>query len=60
LVAQPERFLNPYPIVRTDEKVEVRKRFFRRFFRLAPCYLVNTTSDVNTVQQKTRDILINN
>jgi hypothetical protein len=57
LVAQPEQFLNPYLIVKTDEKVEVRKRFFRRLFKLAPCYLVNTTSDVKTVQQKIRDII---
>jgi hypothetical protein len=57
LVAQPEQFLNPYLIVRTDEKVEVRKRFFRRLFKLAPCYLVNTASDVKTVQQKIRDII---
>jgi len=57
LVAQPEQFLNPYLIVKTDEKVEVRKRFFRRLFKLAPCYLVNTVSDVKTVQQKIRDII---
>jgi hypothetical protein len=57
LVAQPEQFLNPYLIVKTDEKVEVRKRFFRRLFKLAPCYLVNTASDVKTVQQKIRDII---
>ena len=57
LVAQPEQFLNPYLIVKTEEKVEVRKRFFRRLFKLAPCYLVNTASDVKTVQQKIRDIV---
>ena len=57
LVAQPEQFLNPYLVVKTDEKVEVRKRFFRRLFKLAPCYLVNTASDVQTVQQKIRDII---
>lgn len=57
LVAQPEQFLNPYLIVKTEEKVEVRKRFFRRLFNLAPCYLVNTASDVKTVQQKIRDIV---
>jgi hypothetical protein len=57
LVVQPEQFLNPYLIVKTDEKVEVRKRFFRRLFRLAPCYLMNTAFDVRTVQQKIRDII---
>jgi hypothetical protein len=57
LVVQPEQFLNPYLIVKTDEKVEVRKRFFRRLFKLAPCYLVNTAFDVKTVQQKIRDII---
>jgi hypothetical protein len=57
LVVQPEQFLNPYLIVKTDEKVEVRKRFFRRLFRLAPCYLMNTAFDVKTVQQKIRNII---
>ena len=57
LVTQPEQFLNPYLITRTDEKVEVRKNFFRRLFALAPCYLVNTTSDVQTVQRRIREIV---
>lgn len=57
LVAQPEQFLNPYLIVKTEEKVEVRKQFFRRLFNLAPCYLVNTASDVQTVQQRIREIV---
>ena len=57
LVVQPEQFLNPYLIVKTDEKVEVRKRFFSRLFKLAPCYLVNTTFDVQTVQQRIREIV---
>jgi len=57
LVMQPEQFLNPYLITRTDEKVEVRKHFFRRLFRLAHCYLVNTASTVQTVQQRIRDIV---
>jgi hypothetical protein len=57
LVVQPEQFLNPYLIVRTEDKVEVRKNFFRRLFRLAPCYLVNTTFDVQTVQRRIREIV---
>jgi hypothetical protein len=57
LVVQPEQFLNPYLIVKTEEKVEVRKRFFRRLFKLAPCYLVNTAFDVKTVQQRIRDVI---
>jgi hypothetical protein len=57
LVVQPEQFLNPYLIVKTEEKVEVRKRFFRRLFKLAPCYLVNTAFDVKTVQQNIRDVI---
>jgi len=49
--------LNPYLIVKTDEKVDVRKRFFRRLFKHAPCYLVNTTFDVQMVQQRIREIV---
>lgn len=57
LVVQPEQFLNPYLIVKTDEKVEVRKRFFTRLFRLAPCYLANTVFEVQRVQQRIRGIV---
>jgi len=57
LVAQPEQFLNPYLIVKTEEKIEVRKQFFTRLFNLAPCYLVNTTSDVQIVQKRIREIV---
>jgi len=57
LVTQPEQFLNPYLITRTDEKVEVRKNFFRRLFALAPCHLVNTASDVQVVQERIREIV---
>ncbi len=57
LTTQPEQFLNPYLIVKTAEKVEIRQDFFRRLFTFAPCYLVNTVESVDTVQEKIRDIV---
>jgi hypothetical protein len=57
LTAQPEQFMNPYLIVKTPEKVEIRKNFFRRLFKFAPCYLVNTVEPVNVVQEKIREIV---
>jgi len=47
----------PYLIVKTPEKVEIRQDFFRRPFRFAPCYLVNTVEPVNEVQEKIRGIV---
>jgi hypothetical protein len=57
LTTQPEQFLNPYLIVKTHEKIEIRKDFFRRLFRFAPCYLVNTVESVDMVQDKIREIV---
>jgi len=57
LTTQPEQFLNPYLIVKTSEKVEIRQDFFRRLFRLVPCYLVNTVEPVSTVQEEIREIV---
>ena len=59
LVNQPEQFLNPYLIVKTPEKVEIRKKFFRRLFRFIPCYLVNTIKPVGVVQESIRNIVRN-
>jgi len=57
LTTQPEQFLNPYLIVKTQEKVEIRQDFFRRLFTFAPCYLVNTVQPVTVVQEKIREIV---
>lgn len=57
LTIQPEQFLNPYLLVKTEEKVEIRKNFFRRLFKFAPCYLVNTIASVDVVQNKIREII---
>ena len=57
LTVQPEQFMNPYLIVKTPEKVEIRENFFRRLFKFAPCYLVNTIDPVNVVQEKIREII---
>lgn len=59
LTVQPEQFMNPYLIVKTPEKVEIRENFFRRLFKFAPCYLVNTIEPVNVVQEKIREIVKN-
>lgn len=60
LTTQPEQFLNPYLIVKTSEKVEIRQDFFRRLFKFASCYLVNTMDSVSTVQEKIREIIKEN
>lgn len=52
-----EQYLNPYLIVKTPEKVEVRNNFFRRLFQFAPPYLVNTYEPVEKVQQAIRTTL---
>jgi hypothetical protein len=57
LTTQPEQFLNPYLIVKTSEKVEIRQDFFTRLFKFAPCYLVNTVESVSAVQEKIREIV---
>jgi len=57
LVNQPEQFMNPYLMVKTPKKVEVRKKFFRRLLQYAPPYLVNTYEPVNKVQEEIRNII---
>jgi len=59
LVKQPEKFSNPYLIVSTPEKDEVRKNFFRRLFRVAPPYLVNTHESVEKVQESIKNLVKN-
>ena len=60
LTAQPEQFLNPYLIVKTPEKIQTRQDFFRRLFRFAPCYIVNTVEPVSIVQEEIREIIKEN
>jgi hypothetical protein len=57
LTTQPEQFLNPYLIVKTQEKIEIRQEFFKRLFRFAPCYLVNTVEPVDVVHEKIREVI---
>ncbi len=57
LTTQPEQFLDPYLIVKTQEKVEIRQDFFRRLFGFDPCCLVNTVEPVDTVQNRIREIV---
>jgi len=60
LTTQPEQFLNPYLIVKTPEKVQTRQDFFKRLFRFAPCYIVNTVESVSIVQERIRKIIKEN
>lgn len=53
-----EQYLNPYLIVRTPEKIEVRNNFFRRLFQFVPPYLVNTYEPVDRVQQAIRNVIL--
>ena len=57
LTTQPEQFLNPYLIVKTPEKIEIRQDFFKRLFKFAPCYLVNTIEPVDVVHEKIREVI---
>jgi len=57
LTTQPEQFLNPYLIVKTPEKIEIRQDFFKRLFKFAPCYLINTVEPVDVVQEAIRDVI---
>jgi hypothetical protein len=57
LTTQPEQFLNPYLIVKTPEKVEIRQDFFRRLFQFAPCYIINTVEPVSIVQNEIREMV---
>lgn len=52
-----EQYLNPYLMVRNQEKLEIRSNFFRRLFQFAPPYLVNTCEPVEKVQEVIRDIV---
>ena len=43
-------FCNPHQLVRDNRKIEVRKKFFRRYFEQTDVYLVNTSGAPQATQ----------
>jgi hypothetical protein len=50
-------FCNPHQLVRDNRKIELRKGFFRRYFKQTDVYLVNTTGTPRETQEEIRRIL---
>jgi len=51
-------FCNPHQLVRDERKVELRKSFFRRYFKQTNVYLVNTTGSPQETQQRIRYLVV--
>ncbi len=53
-----EPFYNPYLLVRSDERTEMQKRFFRELFNYTSCYIINTgVETVEESQMRIRNII---
>jgi hypothetical protein len=50
-------FCNPHQLVRDSRKLELRKEFFRNYFRQTNVHLVNTTGTPLETQQRIRETL---
>jgi hypothetical protein len=50
-------FCNPHQLVRDDRKLELRKDFFREYFKQTSVHLVNTTGTPQETQQRIREIV---
>jgi len=50
-------FCNPHQLVKDDRKMELRKDFFRRYFKQTDVYLVNTTGTPQATQAEIRAVL---
>jgi hypothetical protein len=50
-------FCNPHQLVRDRRKLELRKNFFREFFKQTSVHLVNTTGTPQETQQRIREIV---
>jgi len=50
-------FCNPHQLVRDQRKLELRKDFFRRYFKQTRVYLVNTIDTPAETQRKVREIV---
>ncbi|MCL1983820.1 MAG: hypothetical protein FWG58_00285, partial [Methanomassiliicoccaceae archaeon] len=49
---------NPHQIVRSDRKMRLRERFFRKFFGDSVVTLINTTGTPDETQRIIRDIVL--
>jgi hypothetical protein len=50
-------FCNPHQLVKDGRKIELRKDFFRRYFKQVDVYLVNTTGTPQATQTEIRALL---
>ena len=50
-------FCNPHQLVRDRRKLELRKNFFREFFKQTSVHLVNTAGTPQETQQRIREIV---
>ncbi len=50
-------FCNPHQLVRDGRKLELRKDFFREYFKQTSVHLVNTTDTPQETQQRIREIV---
>jgi len=53
-----EPFFNPHLLVRTPERIELQKRFYKRLFTVASVYAINTTTQSpREIQARIRHII---
>lgn len=38
-------FFNPYLLIRSMDRIELQKRYFKKLFQIVPCYIVNTSKE---------------
>ena len=51
-------YFNPYLLLKTPERLELQKRYFKQLFKIAPCYLVNTAKgSIEEVQGRLRSLV---
>ena len=56
-----EPFFNPHVLVRSMDRTELQKRYFKRLLNTAPCYLINTGREsVNEIQKRLKLIINGN
>jgi len=52
-----DNFYNPHQLVTDKRKLELRKNFFRQYFKQTSVHMVNTTPPPRKTQRRIRDIL---
>ncbi len=38
-------FFNPHLLIRSMDRIELQKRYYRKLFDIAPCYIINTANE---------------